>query len=492
MKAGPKRAVTAEPLDLSGLPTCGSARVVAFVEGFLRVPKGTGALEPVRLRSWQRDIVRGLYDEPRPRQALVSIPRGNGKTSLGAMLALYGLLADVDGEGRPVEGAQVLCVATDERQARQAFSAARRMVELDERLAEQVQVFADRLYVPRTDSTLAPLPADPASLQGWDPTLVVLDELHVVTSDTYEAVVLASGKRDRSLVLAISTPAGDRDGPMWRLVERGRQHPDDGSLYLREYAAADGCATDDESAWHEANPALGDFLQLDALRATLATTRESSWRRYRLGQWAGSDGQWLDDSLWAARADATRVVADGEPVVLGFDGSASGDSTALVGCTLARPHHVFVLGLWENPGDPRWRVPRAEVAETVAQAFGRYDVRELACDPWGWREAVEQWSALWPAKVIEWPTNVASRMAPATDRAYAAVRDAGLTHDGDARLASHVGHCVARSTPMGDLVAKDRKSSPRKIDAAVAMIVALDRAAFHATRPAKRRRMLVR
>jgi len=34
---------------------------------------------------------------------------------------------------------------------------------------------------------------------------------------------------------------------------------------------------------------------------------------------------------------------------------------------------------------------------------------------------------------------------------------------------------------MGDLVSKDKKGSPRKIDAAVAAIVAFERAAWHTT-----------
>src|SRR5690606_41954540 len=95
----------------------------------------------------------------RPRQGLVSMPRGNGKSGLAAALAVYGLLAD------GVAGAQVIVVASDERQARIVFNAARRMIELDERLAEQVQVFTDRIYVPATDSTMMPLPAEPAALQ---------------------------------------------------------------------------------------------------------------------------------------------------------------------------------------------------------------------------------------------------------------------------------------------------------------------------------------
>jgi phage terminase large subunit-like protein len=45
-------------------------------------------------------------------------------------------------------------------------------------------------------------------------------------------------------------------------------------------------------------------------------------------------------------------------------------------------------------------------------------------------------------------------------------------------MAAHIGNCIAKPTPMVDLVSKDKKGSPRKIDAAVAAIVAHDRAAW--------------
>ena len=144
MKMGPKAATAAHELDLSMLPEKRDyRRIDAFAREFLRVPKGTGAGEPFRLRPWQRAVVKRLYPPTgkRPRQGVLSLPRGNGKSGLAAALALYGLLAD------GVEGAQVAVVASDERQARIVFNAARRMIELDERLREQVQVFTDRLYV---------------------------------------------------------------------------------------------------------------------------------------------------------------------------------------------------------------------------------------------------------------------------------------------------------------------------------------------------------
>jgi phage terminase large subunit-like protein len=93
------------------------------------------------------------------------------------------------------------------------------------------------------------LPADPGSLQGWDPSMALVGELHVVTDDTFEAISARAGKRDRSLLLAISTPpkAGD-DGVMRRLVDHGREGADP-SFYFTEFAAPAGCAVDDEAAW---------------------------------------------------------------------------------------------------------------------------------------------------------------------------------------------------------------------------------------------------
>jgi phage terminase large subunit-like protein len=80
----------------------------------------------------------------------------------------------------------------------------------------------------------------------------------------------------------------------------------------------------------------------------------------------------------------------------------------------------------------------------------------------------------------------ALRIAPATDRLYQAVFTKTVTHDGDPRMAAHIAHCVAKPTPMGDLVSNDKRGSPRKIDAAVAAIVAYDHAAWHQTRNRKR------
>ena len=155
MKAGPKAAPKGEPLPLHELPESGPARVSAFVETYCRVVKGgtnNPAGELIRLRDRHRHFLSALYNpRPRPRQALLSVARRNGKSLLGTPLALYHLLAD--GE----EAAEVLLASSDQRTAEVIFRLARRMVGLDERMTGVCQLFQDRIYRPASDSVLEPL-----------------------------------------------------------------------------------------------------------------------------------------------------------------------------------------------------------------------------------------------------------------------------------------------------------------------------------------------
>jgi phage terminase large subunit-like protein len=467
VKAGPKGVPDAPPLDLRRLPKRGGARYIAFIGRYIRVPKGTGAGHRMRLRPWQQKIARGLFDEPRPREGLVSIPTGNGKSTLAAGFGLCGLVAD------GVMGAQVLPIASDQRQARIIQNTARRMVQLEPELSTRIQIYKDYLYVPETDSVFMALPADPGALQGWDPSLAIVDELHVVTDDVYEAMAARAGKRDHSLLLAISTPPpiGD-DGVMRRLVDHGREG-NDPSFYFAEFAAPAGCALDDEAAWEIANPALDDFLHRDALRATLPPKmRENAFRRYRLGQWVAVDAAWLPDGAWAACTDATVAIPDGAEVVLAFDGSFNGDCTVLTVATVAERPHVDLVELWDAAGT---QVPIVDVEAAIRAACRRWRVLEIAADPFRWARSLQLLDGE-GLPILEYPQSP-GRMTPATSRFYEAVVNGVLTHSGDSRLARHVGNAVLREDARGARLAKERKDSPRRIDAAVAAVMAHDRAA---------------
>ncbi|ROR92594.1 hypothetical protein [Nocardioides aurantiacus] len=141
MRAGPKAGVDGSPLPFRPR-SVGAARFSKFCESFIVTPRGTGALQPMKMRPRQLDLVGSVLDaNPRPRTAGWMMPRGRGQSTLVAALGLYDLML---GE----EGASVVVAEVDERQAGIVVRTAARMVELSEDLSSRVQVYKDRLAVP--------------------------------------------------------------------------------------------------------------------------------------------------------------------------------------------------------------------------------------------------------------------------------------------------------------------------------------------------------
>jgi phage terminase large subunit-like protein len=415
-------------------------------------------------------MINQVFDNPRPRLALWSMPRGNSKSTMAAALGLYGLHGD--GE----EGASICVVAKDERQARIIFNTAVRMTELSKSLSQRTYIYHDYLKVPRTGSTFQVLPAESDRLEGLDPSICLIDEIGVVDRRVYETVALAMGKREHSLTLAIGTPSPmGTDSVMWDLRAWALEHPDDKSFAFTEYAAPAGCDIDDEAAWAIANPALNDFLWPDALRATLPPkTREAVFRRARLGQWTEqADDCWLQPGAWASRSTGLPL-SDGEEIVLAFDGSFSQDSTALVAATVSQTPHIDVIGHWFNPGDPEWRVDVLEIEQAIRAACLRYRVMECTADPFRWQRSLQVLERD-GMPVSEFP-QTSARMSPATIGLHEAVTNAQVTHSGNAALAEHVMNARVTEDARGTRLSKESKDSPRKIDLAVAAVMAHSRA----------------
>jgi phage terminase large subunit-like protein len=446
--------------------------VVAFLEQFIVMPKGTGARKHMVVRDWQRDRINDLYDrDPRPRMALWSMPRGQGKTSLAAPMGLYALHAD------GVHDAMVVVVAADERQASRLFNIAVRMTELSKPLLDRTQIFRDHLYVPGSGSTFCVLPAEAHRLEGLDPSMAIIDEIGVVNRETYEVTALAAGKRDHSLTLMIGTPSATReDSVMWDLRTEALATPDPSFVFF-EYTAPDlDHPVDCQHCWEVANPALDDLLHRDAVVALLPPkVREATFRRKRLGQWVeDAMHQWMAPELWAACVTLEPSTSDRGDLmwVLGLDGSATGDVTALVAVSVEDVPHVEVIDYWQpSTQDP---VPVLDVEEAIRIACKERQVVNVVADPFRWTRSLQVLAGE-GFPVLEYP-QTPGRLSPATNSFYEAVVNRALTHDGNKELALHMAHAIIKADPRGERIVKDFKKSPRRIDLAMASIMAFDRA----------------
>lgn len=163
---------------------------------------------------------------------------------------------------------------------------------------------------------------------------------------------------------------------------------------------------------------------------------EAEVRRFFLQEVTGGLRDAVNAAKWDAQGRDDDPLLPEDKIALGFDGSRSRDATALIACRL-RDGRLFRLGTWVPEEYEGHKVPRLEVDTAVKAAFEAYDVAYLFADPYRWQDYLDVWSALYPGRVVEFPTNVESRMDTAIERFLTALRDDELTHDGDETLAAH-------------------------------------------------------
>ena len=234
--------------------------------------------------------------------------------------------------------------------------------------------------------------------------------------------------------------------------------------------------------------ARGDshWLDVDRLVAEIQDPTTPEWisRRYYLNQViAVAAERWMDMEAWDSR-NTGELIPDGAEVVLGFDGSRTGDATALVAVSVVdagETPHVQAVSVHENIDMlPDFEVDMAAVMEEIREACKRWRVQEITADLTYWQLPLRI-LADEGLPVVEMPQTL-PRMAPATAAFHQAAVTAHLTHDGNPDLRRHVSNAVVIPGTRGDKLAKETKGSPRKIDLAVAALMAFQRAGEHAPR----------
>lgn len=456
------------PLDLTGMPDpvedLPAARIWIMQHKF-----------GIRLHQWQKRDIYRLGGWRRPTQAYWQLGRKNGKSLFACALILTDLVL-----GHALPSWRFMpahIVAVSESQTSLASAMGQELKNLIGRSAEADRAFictAAKIEYPHSGSLFELKPNKFGSTQSINPTMALMDEVHMQKTDqVWNGFVLAGGMPNY-MVLGITTPGYDLASFAHDLYQRTRAGTDP-DLVGQIYEPRDlDCDSGDRAAWKQSNPRLEDDPAfIEVIEKQHRTMPDHEFRRFRLGIWTSGATAWLPAGAWEKQGTGEKITPmeldGGRRYVLGFDGSYSGDSTALV---IATGRHVSVAGCWENPGHKGWRVPRAEVDAVVSSYMNQGRNVTMLADPPYWGSEISEWSARWPGRVIEFPTHIRTRMAPACTTFYAGVMDGTLTHDSDRRLARHVANAIVKSSPQGDYITKPDPQSPAKIDLAVAAVVA--------------------
>lgn len=446
-------------------------RAIEFIERYCVLPKGYGNGKPMKLAKFQKEwLKRSLAGDVG--SSVMEVARGNGKSSFLAAVGLWALFDDVE-TGAP----QVPIVATTVNQAiRSVYGVALAMIAKSPELANRALIYQaignQRVVVPSAaGGEMFPVSNDPDGLQGLDPSLAVCDEIGFMPIESWDSLLLAGGKRPRSLVVGIGTPGFDRDNALWHLRSRVREGGDLPGFVFTEYAADEGCAIDDEAQWRKANPALGEgYMNVNALRTAVALSPEAHFRIFRLGQWVDGVECWLGDdgrATWDALADPWEFVPGGQTWA-GVDVALKHDSTAVV-LVQRRPDGRFHAKTRIWLPQPDGRLDASDVMRWLREVCALYDVQQVAYDP-RFFDLPAQMLADEGLPMLEFPQSL-ERMTPAVGQTFEAIKRAELSHDGDDGFSTQVLHAVARYNERGFTLAKSK--SRDRIDSAVALCMAL-------------------
>lgn len=491
---------------------------------FLCHSKGEWAGKSFVLSDWQQFIVYSLFGwkhsdgRRRFRTAHVEVARKNGKTTLWAGVGLYLFFAD----GEP--GAEVYCAATKKDQARILFTEAERMRKASPGLSKRIVSFRNNMNVPATNSKFEPLGSDEDTLDGLNIHGALVDELHAhKTRLLWDVLDTATGARRQALIAAITTAGYDRQSVCWKQHEYGEKVLEgvinDDSFFIYVASLDPGDDWEDETNWPKANPNLGSSVKLEDLRTQAHKAKNdpsalNSFLRLRLNVWTQQDTRWMPMDKWndcagfdlapandakALREEIEQRLA-GRTCFAGLDLSSKIDITAFVAIfppVDEDPRWIVLPTFWlpEDNVDQRVREGRVPydvwrregflnatpgnvvdydvIREFITRFHDRFDLREVAFDPWNATQIATQLAAA-GITMVEFRQGFASMSEP-TKQLMALVLSKTLAHLGNPLLRWMASNLVVKQDAAGNIKA-DKEKSSEKIDGIIATVMALGRA----------------
>lgn len=439
------------------------------------------------------------------------LAKGSGKSPFAAVLALIELCGPVRLErfddrwpggcrGKPVAMPLVQIAATAESQTANTMRMVRAFASKGSEVVDRYQLDPGKTkYYKQPAGELEVITSSYTAAEGAEGTFTVGDETEywrpsnggVNLASTLQDNLAKSGSRmleTSNAWVPGQDSVAEATWDAWLAQEEGRTRGESRILYDAVIASPDTDMADPESLRASLEFVYEDCWWQEDVRPIMnriwSPTADPSESKRKYLNWPSvAEDAWCSLEEWAALADPTRVVEDGEEVALFFDGSKTRDATAILGCCI-EDGHVFTVDVWEPKPSSDDVVPVAAVDLAARQTAERWSVVGFFGDVQEWESFVK---VTWPEvftdlevmavpsgkepQPIAWDMrNRVFDFTQAAELCLAEIADGSFTHDGDSRVARHVSNMRRAPNRYGVSVRKEAPGSPKKIDAGVCVI----------------------
>lgn len=500
-----------ELVDLKGKAYRPANRICKFAELMPHI-KGDWAARGMRitLEPWQVFILASVFGwiitetgKRRFRVADVIVPRKNAKSTLAAVIGNF--MHAVDDEF----GAEVYSGATSMKQAMEVFKPALLMARASAEYRARYSVVANasNLAVIATNSKFEPVIGKPGD--GASPSCAIVDEYHEHdTPDLYDTMATGMGARSQPLLLMITTAGDNIGGPCYvhqvelqkvleGLVENDRRF---GIIYTID--EKDDWATED--ALRKANPNYGVSVDRETMLAALEEAlrdprKQNTYKKKHLDVWVNAASPWLNLTNLQNCGNAPPIeVFKGQECWIGLDLASKNDiatKAKVFRREIDGKSHYYAYtrnylpqAAVEKPENGHYQawvkqghlvqtggnmINLKQIEEDALEDSEHHLIAEIAIDAWGSREIAP---SLGDAgfTVIDVPMTVRHLSEPMKN--IQALVDAGQFHH-DGNLATIWMYSnVEVVEDRNENIFPRKSSAEKKIDAAVATILAIGRA----------------
>lgn len=477
---------------------------------FLRHSKGEWAGKQLELAPWQQFWVALAFGWMRTdgtrrfREVWEEVPRKNGKSTKLSGIGLY--LFFFDGEG----GSEVYTAATKMEQAKITHDEAIRMVNASPHLRRHISERRSELFVRGKADKFVPLGRDSKSMDGLNPHGAILDEVHAHPDRTiFDVIKSGQGSRLQPMLWQITTAGFDLSSFGYeqhcyaKKVLEGVIEDDDFLGII--YTVDDREKWDDPIEWAKANPNLGISVYEAGLRGACERAKtqpgeQPNFKTKRLNIWLSGGESWIPTADWRKCGDKELNLDDfaGEECWIGIDLAEKSDIAAV--CLVFKRNKKFYVffklylneyevNKQENQHYRRYQqCGELVVTEGNATDFDvirndikhfaeKFDVKEVPYDP--------KFAAYFVAKLVEdgLPmveiTQTASHFTMPIIEIENQVLTGELHHESNSAVEWMIANVVMRESQYSGLKHPTKNKPSEKIDAPVAMLMAMGRALMY-------------